>query len=246
MESTARKGRFNPMVRSMIRALLCCCVIAALGGAVLARGREGGSPGQFDFYLLSLSWSPSFCALEGDRSAARRGQSECRNRPYGFVVHGLWPQYNRGFPEACQVPPPRLDRAIVAAMLDLMPAPRLVYNEWDRHGTCSGLSARDYFATIRKARAAVTIPPEFQNLHQALVVSPDAVKDAFIRANPGLQRGDIAVGCHGRRLSDVRLCLSRDLKYRACPDVVAHSCRRDELLMAPMRGKASDAAGSVR
>jgi ribonuclease T2 len=237
------------MVRSMIGAVLCCCVIAALVGAILARGHQGDArqnrPGQFDFYLLSLSWAPAFCALEGDRSAARRRQKECRNRAYGFVVHGLWPQYNRGFPEACQVPPPRLDRAIVAAMLDLMPEPRLVYNEWDRHGTCSGLSARDYFATVRKARAAVTIPQEYQDLHQALVAAPAAVKDAFISANSGLRRGDIAVGCQGRRLTEVRLCLSKDLKFRACPDVVAHSCRRDELLIVPLRGNAGDAAGGV-
>ncbi len=238
------------MARLMIRTLLCCCVIAALAGVVLARAREGDGqqnlPGQFDFYLLSLSWAPSFCALEGDRLPFRWRQSECRNRPYGFVVHGLWPQYDRGFPEACQVPPPRLAREIVAAMLDLMPSPRLVYNEWDRHGTCSGLSARDYFATVRRARAAVTIPQEFRDPHQAFVVPPAAVKDAFIRANPGLQRGAIAVGCHGRRLADVRLCLSKDLKFRGCPDVVAHSCRRDALLIPPLHGNAGDAAGPVR
>jgi ribonuclease T2 len=221
-----------------------------LAGAVFSRGREGDAqqnlPGQFDFYLLSLSWAPSFCTLRGDRAAARGRQKECRTRPYGFVVHGLWPQYNRGFPEACQVPPPRLDRAIVAAMLDLMPAPRLVYNEWDRHGTCSGLSAHDYFAAVRKAYATVTIPQEFQDLHQALVTSPAAVKDAFIRANPGLRLGDIAVGCQGHRLTEVRLCLSKDLKFRACPDVVAHSCRRDDLLMPPLHGNAGDAAGGLR
>jgi ribonuclease T2 len=221
-----------------------------LAGAALARGRDGDArqnlPGQFDFYVLSLSWAPSFCALEGDRAGSRRRQKECRTHPYGFVVHGLWPQYDRGFPEACQVPPPRLDHTIVAAMLDLMPEPRLVYNEWDRHGTCSGLSARDYFATVRKARAAVTIPEGFQGLHQALVASPAAVKDAFIRANPTLQRGAIAVGCQGRRLTEVRLCLSKDLKFRACPDVVAHSCRRDELLIPPLHGNAGDAAGAAR
>jgi ribonuclease T2 len=92
----------------------------------------------------------------------------------------------------------------------------------------------------------VTIAQEFQDLHQALVATPAAVKDAFIRANPGLQRGAIAVGCQGRRLTEVRLCLSKDLKFRACPDVVAHSCRRDELLITPLRGNAGDAAGSVR
>ena len=38
-------------------------------------------------------------------------------------------------------------------MLDLMPAPGLIFNEWDKHGTCSGLSQSGYFEQIRKARA---------------------------------------------------------------------------------------------
>ena len=84
---------------------------------------------------------------------------QCGARPYSFVVHGLWPQYDRGFPEYCQVPAPRLNRAIVSSMLDLMPAPHLIFNEWDRHGTCSGLAPRAYFDTVRKARAIVKMPP---------------------------------------------------------------------------------------
>lgn len=238
------------MVRAVIRAVLCCALVAALVPTalvptglvppVLARARQDHGrqsiPGQFDFYLLSLSWAPTFCAREGGRRARR--QQECRIPYYGFVVHGLWPQYERGFPESCQVPPPRLDRAIVGEMLDLMPARHLVYNEWDRHGTCSGLSARDYFATVRRAREAVTLPQQFKELQQPLVVAPEVVKDAFVKANPDLPRGGIAVACTGRRLSEVRVCLSKDLKFRACPDVVAHSCRRDQLLVTPLHGAA--------
>src|SRR5262249_40589503 len=62
------------------------------------------APGQFDYYVLSLSWSPSFC--ETATGNARRQQ--CGTRPFSFVVHGLWPQYERGFPESCLAPPPRL------------------------------------------------------------------------------------------------------------------------------------------
>jgi ribonuclease T2 len=101
-------------------------------------------------------------------------------------VHGLWPQYTKGFPEYCQVPAPRLDRGIVSSMLDLMPAPHLIFNEWDRHGTCSGVSPRAYFETVRKARAVVKIPPDYIDLQAPLSVSPAAVGDAFIKANPGL------------------------------------------------------------
>ena len=90
-----------------------------------------------------------------------------RARPFSFVVHGLWPQYERGFPEYCQVPAPRLDRNIVNSMLDLMPAPRLIYHQWDKHGTCSGLNARAYFETVRKARAVVKIPEAYLELAAA-------------------------------------------------------------------------------
>lgn len=234
------------MVRFMMCVGLSFCILAS-AAAVLARGRGGegqqGVPGQFDFYVLSLSWAPSFCALERGRAAARRPQAECGYHPYGFVVHGLWPQNNRGYSESCQVPPPRLPRSIVAAMLDLMPAPRLVYNEWDRHGTCSGLSPRDYFATIRQARAAVQIPPQLHDLQNPIEATPAAVEAAFIKANPGLGQDDIAVGCQGRRFTEIRICLSKNLKFRACPDVVAHGCQRDELLIPPLRGRASEAPG---
>ena len=52
-------------------------------------------------------------------------------------------------------------------MLDLMPAPHLIYNEWDKHGTCSGLAPRAYFDTVRRARAAVKIPPDYGSLERS-------------------------------------------------------------------------------
>ena len=116
--------------------------------------------------MLSLSWSPSFCEAAAERGNSGRSQAQCGGRPYSFVVHGLWPQYERGFPEYCQRPSPRLDRNIMTSMLDLMPAPGLIFNEWDKHGTCSGLGARAYFETIRKARAAVKIPERIPRLSE--------------------------------------------------------------------------------
>src|SRR3954469_11253199 len=137
-----------------------------------AQDRRQNRPGQFDYYVLALSWSPSFC--EGSAERGREQKEQCGARPYSFVVHGLWPQYERGFPEYCQQPSPRLDRNIVASMLDLMPGTRLVYHEWDRHGTCSGLSARAYFDAVRKARATVKIPAEYLDIKESLTVTPDA------------------------------------------------------------------------
>ncbi|MGC1776798.1 MAG: ribonuclease T2 [Xanthobacteraceae bacterium] len=217
-------------------ALLAIMLVPA---AAPAQERPADTPGQFDFYVLSLSWSPSFCAAAAGRRNGYGGRSDrqqCGARPYSFVVHGLWPQYDKGFPENCQDPAPRLDHHLVGAMLDLMPAPRLVFNEWDKHGTCSGLDAKAYFDTVRKARAAVTIPADYADPPAALTVTPGAVEAAFIKANPTLPGDGMAVICSGKRLSEVRLCLAKDLKFRACPEVAKRGCRRDQLSMPPVRG----------
>src|SRR5262245_40234951 len=123
------------------RVTIVVFVLALLAGVAPAQDRRQNRPGQFDFYVLSLSWSPSFCDAAGERGEPP--QLQCGSaRPYSFVVHGLWPQYERGFPEFCQRPAPRLDRNIVSSMLDLMPAPGLIFNEWSKHGTCWGANPR--------------------------------------------------------------------------------------------------------
>src|SRR6476659_7619966 len=157
-------------------------VIGALNSAFAQEQQsqqQRNQPGQFDFYVLSLSWSPSFCKETEERG--RQSNEQCRGRPYSFVVHGLWPQHERGFPRDCQVPAPRLNRNTMTSMLDLMPAPRLVYHEWDSHGTCSGLAAEAYFDLVRKARETVKIPDTYTAPKVTLTVSPDDVEDAFVK-----------------------------------------------------------------
>jgi ribonuclease T2 len=220
------------IARAIARASLSAMLTLLTLGPVSAQGRHFGQPGVFDFYVLSLSWSPSFCEAVGDRSRS----PECGERPYSFVVHGLWPQFERGFPKSCQVPAPRLPRRIVDSMLDLMPAPRLVYHEWDDHGTCSGLSPDAYFDEVRKARGKVKIPPAYVDVKSALTVSPAEVKENFIKANSGLTEASIAVECDNR-LREVRICLNKQLGFRDCPDVARRGCRRDEITMPPVRGQ---------
>src|SRR5215467_12985861 len=169
------------MVKAVVRpAVAAALAIALAAGLAVAQDRRQNEPGKFDFYVLSLSWSPSFCEASGERGTPP--QDQCGPRPYSFVVHGLWPQYEHGFPEFCVVPAPRLDHNIVNAMLDLMPARRLIYHEWDRHGVCSGLSARGYFDTIRKARAVVKIPEPYISISRPLTVTPDEVEEEFVKA----------------------------------------------------------------
>ena len=209
-----------------------------------AQDRQQNEPGRFDFYVLALSWSPSYCEAAQERAQQRAQErapsrtpdQQCAGRPFSFVVHGLWPQYEQGFPSFCQVPAPRLDRAIVGSMLDLMPSPRLIFHEWDRHGTCSGLSGHAYFETVRKARAVVKIPPDYLALDQPITVRPDDVAEAFVKANPGLSRASAAVACDSKRLNEVRVCLSKDFSFHDCAEVTRRACRRDTIAMPALRG----------
>ena len=225
------------VIRTVTRAAAAAAVLSLTAIPGSAQDRRQNEPGQFDFYVLSLSWSPSFCDAVTERSAnSAARQPECGDKPYAFVVHGLWPQYEKGFPEFCQVPAPRLDRAIVSSMLDLMPSPRLIFREWDRHGVCSGLPARAYFETMRKARAMVKIPTDYLDLKQPRTVTPGEVEDAFVAANPGLTHDGIAISCDAKRLNEVRICMSKDLKFRSCAEVDQRACMLEQALMPRVRG----------
>ncbi len=211
-----------------------------VGGLSPAPAQDQQSPsrhqaGKFDFYVLALSWSPSFCKDTEERG---RENDQCKGRPYAFVVHGLWPQYERGFPRDCQVPAPRLNRNVMTSMLDLMPAPRLIFHEWDQHGTCSGLPAQSYFDLVRKARETVKIPETYVAPKATLTVTPDEIEEAFVKANPGLSRAAVAVTCGSTRLSEVRICMGKDLKFRECGEIDRRTCKRDKLVMPPVRGGA--------
>jgi ribonuclease T2 len=222
------------MVQLFVRAAVVVIAWSLAVGAAAAQDLRQNRPGQFDFFVLSLSWSPSFCDAAGERGTPP--QQQCGERPYSFVVHGLWPQYERGFPEFCQQPAPQLDRNIVSSMLDLMPAPGLIINEWRKHGTCLGPNPRAYFETIRKARAAIKIPEAYIEPGRTLTVSPDEVEEAFVKANPGLTTAGAAVICDNRRLQEVRICLSKDLSFRDCLEIDRRACRVKQIVMPPVRG----------
>jgi ribonuclease T2 len=197
----------------------------------LAQDRRQNAPGAFDFYVLALSWSPSYCESAKQRAPNSRPDPQCNGRPFAFIVHGLWPEYEKGFPSYCQVPAQRLDRSIVSGALDLMPSPRLIFRQWGRHGTCSGLTPHGYFEAMRKARALVKIPADYVEPAEPLTVSPNAVAAAFVQANPGLSRSALAVACDATRLTEVRLCLAKDFTFHDCPEVASRACKRDTIAM---------------
>src|SRR3984893_3677647 len=168
----------SPVFTRLAALVMALCGLFGVLGPSAAQDRRQNEPGKFDYYLLVLSWSPSFCAEGAERDPARAARNpQCGPRPFSFVVHGLWPQYERGFPEFCQQPSPRLDRNIVSSMLDLMPGPTAIFHEWRRAGTCSGLSPRAYFDMIRRVRAQVKIPDAYVEPQRTLTVTPDEVEE---------------------------------------------------------------------
>jgi ribonuclease T2 len=208
---------------------------AALAAVLASAGpptRAEDRPGDFDFYVLALSWSPSYCEAEGIDQGLQCGG----RRPFAFVIHGLWPQFESGWPDWCRVAPEsEPTRAEVDAVLDVWPSPGLVRYQWEKHGACSGLGGGDYLEAAVDAYLTVTIPPALRSLERPTMVDPDAVEAAFRAANPGLPADGVAVTCDARRLREVRICLDRDLGFRSCPEVDRRACDRDRVVMPPVR-----------
>jgi ribonuclease T2 len=221
-----RSGRRLSFVFALLGFLL------AAGGADAQRLGQN-VPGDFDYYVLTLSWSPSYCEAEG----ARADRFQCASgRPYSFVVHGLWPQYERGWPEFCPTTTSRPSEQTVRGMLDIMPSPDLVRHEWQKHGTCAGLSVGGYFKLVRQARERVKVPPAFRHIDRYVTVAPGAIETAFRTANPGLAADAIAVDCDHQRLREVRICMDKSLQFRSCHAVDRRSCRLEKVVLPPVRG----------
>ena len=227
-------------IASSAQALAAVLSMLAAGAAQAQPYREpyGHRPGSFDYYTLVLAWSPTFCgSLAPDDYEP---QCHAEGRRYGFVFHGLWPQYDRGYPEFCRTPErPFVPRAVINGMLDIMPNPRLVIHEYRKHGTCSGLSPEDYFKAARAFYSSLKIPERFRNPTAAQFVSPGEVVDAFTAANPQLRSDMIAVGCGGRddRLREVRICFSKSGVPQSCGANEAQRklCRSTRMHVPPVR-----------
>jgi ribonuclease T2 len=200
---------------------------------IAAQGaRAEGQAGVFDYYVLSLGWSATWCELTGDG----RDDPQCdAGRGLTFTLHGLWPQYETGWPDDCFSGQADASRAQTAAMADIMGGAGLAWHEWKKHGRCSGLSASAYFGAARTAYDGVTIPPVFAEVDEALTLPASVVQDAFLEANPGLDPGAITVTCEAGMIDEVRICLTRDLSPRPCGADVARDCRLKDAGLPPVR-----------
>ncbi|MDG4649874.1 ribonuclease T2 [Roseibacterium sp. SDUM158017] len=197
-----------------------------------ASGAEGEPAGTFDYYVLALSWTPTWCALEGDA----RDSPQCdAGRGFGFTLHGLWPQFEDGWPSWCPTARQPPSRAATAAMADIMGTSGLAWHQWRKHGVCSGLSSADYFDLSRRAYERVRRPEVLRRLDREVRLPARVVEEAFLEANPELGADMLTVTCRQGRLQEVRLCLTRNLEPRTCGADVVRDCTMEEALFSPMR-----------
>jgi ribonuclease T2 len=193
---------------------------------------EGETAGDFDYYILSLSWSPTFCALEGDA----RGEDQCDARhAYSFTLHGLWPQFESGWPSYCRTRERDPSRAQTAAISDIMGSAGLAWHEWKKHGRCSGLSPQSYFAVARNAYEGINMPEVFLNLQKSVKLPAHVVEQAFLEANPALTPSMITITCKTGMIQEARICLTKDMTPRPCGSDAARDCRMPDALMHGVR-----------
>ncbi|MEJ6392760.1 ribonuclease T2 [Gymnodinialimonas sp. 2305UL16-5] len=210
-------------MKRLILALICAAGVAQA---------EGERAGDFDYYVMALSWTSTWCALEGDD----RDSPQCdAGGGYGFTLHGLWPQFEQGWPSYCPSVLRAPSRGMTGEMADIMGSGGLAWHQWRKHGVCTGLEAADYYALSRHAYAAVERPPLLRQLDQDVRVAASVIEEAFLEVNPQLDADMVTVTCRANRIQEVRICLTRDLESRECGADVIRDCTSPDALFSPMR-----------
>ena len=193
---------------------------------------DGEKAGEFDYYVMALSWSPNWCSLEGDA----RGSEQCEDGTgHGWILHGLWPQYHQGWPSYCptaKAPPPR---RMTAEMADIMGTSGLAWHQWKKHGTCAGLEAEDYYALSREAFGKINRPEVLRKLKDQVSLPATLIEEAFLQENPELEPDGITITCKSGHIQEARICLSKTLSPVPCGRDVVKDCRLKDALLDPIR-----------
>ena len=216
--------RMKTLLSWVLLPALCFISIWALARK---QHTNAGSGGSFDYYLLSLSWAPNYCAEHTDDNS-----SECRHgRHTAFVLHGLWPQAKSGPPPQDCAPARPVSHQIVNHMLTYFPSAGLIQHEWSKHGVCSGLTSSDYFAKVEQAFRSLKIPEQYLNLDRQQEFSVRKIEQDFAQSNHAPQ-GAFRLSCHNSELVSVEACLSKELQFQSCSRSV-RECPADAVLMRP-------------
>jgi ribonuclease T2 len=217
----------NGQVSKMVLLTVVC---AGLAVPALSRKHKPAvkpSDGSFDYYLLSLSWAPNYCADHpGDNS------SECKSGNHkGFVLHGLWPQSNEGQPPMSCTPASPVASDTVRHMLEYYPSRGLIQHEWEKHGTCSGVSSQEYFAKVEQAFKSIQLPDQFNNQSGDKSLPPKDLDQSFADSNHA-PADAFRISCHAQELVGVEVCMSKDLKIQSCAKSL-RDCPANSVLMHP-------------
>ncbi|WP_373636532.1 ribonuclease T [Yoonia sp. BS5-3] len=206
--------------------------LIALLSFLASPGLAQDQAGVFDYYVLSLSWSANWCALEGDA----RNSPQCDDAAeFGWILHGLWPQYERGYPANCPTTRRAPSRSDTAQMADIMGTSGLAWHQWRKHGVCTGLSSDDYYALSREAYGRVTRPPVFRQLEREITLPATVVEEAFLAENDDLTADQITITCKSGYIQEARICMTPDLQFRTCGDDVIRDCTMTDAQFSPMR-----------
>jgi len=220
------------MKRRFLASMLLALLAAIPASAEPKRKKPTASGGKFDYYLLVLSFAPDFC----DQPTGNKDPRECGpGRKIGFIVHGLWPQNetSRG-PENCGSSP--VAPSVIQATLSYIPSESLIQHEWKAHGSCTGMTAADYFSTLRRARDSVKIPPDLDQPSQKVQLSPAEVESKMASANPTFPASAFRTSCYrgNQELQEVRICVTKDLSPRACTQS-AGECTLPNVTLLPVK-----------
>ncbi|HAV08499.1 MAG TPA: ribonuclease T [Rhodobacteraceae bacterium] len=208
-------------------------IVSAVAVSVPAPVRaDGEKAGVFDYYVMALSWSPNWCRLEGDS----RGSPQCDEREdFGWTLHGLWPQFHRGWPAFCPTTAAQPTRRMTEEMSDIMGTSGLAWYQWKKHGVCSGLTAPAYYDTSRRAYDSIRRPQAFRKLANTVKLPATLIEQAFLEANPGMTRDMLTVTCREGYIQEVRVCLSKELTPVPCGADTIRDCTLKDALFDPVR-----------
>ncbi len=220
---------------SLKRLIITTSVLLTTTSVSGAYAQSKGTPGKFDFYVLALSWSPDYCAAKGENDP-----SQCKQgKKLGFVLHGLWPQYQKGYPANCTTE--TLPSEVKQQFPNLFPSAKLYNHEWEKHGSCTGLTPAQYLALSKQKKDSVTIPTDYIKPNKPFRTTINKLQSDFTGANPAFTSQSIAPYCSGsgRFLQEIFVCFTKDGKPGPCSAEVLKrsqkSCGQPDFLVRSVR-----------
>ena len=185
--------------------------------------------GDFDHYILALSWQSAFCESKRKKPECR-AQTDNNFSASNFVLHGLWPNrvnycqvpkriIKKDKRQWCKTPALELSKSVRKQLSDFMPGSLscLQRHEWYKHGTCSGLSENDYFilSNTLVSKFSKTAFSQYIAKHIGKKVKRKNVLKAFDKSFGKGSRAYLALRCKKVRgtslLTEIQIHIKKDL-----------------------------------